>query len=239
MADAIVQHRIDALQEHMDAHGITENIVQIMAPDEGLEADSLGELCDPLAYYGDQSQMTIKAGVNPTLPPVPTTLADLGVGGPSIWAITAVPRRLRSADTATIAKIAEMVAVSFCDQGFKHVDRSTSLRYILINNCSHPASKILAGSSLWEGYRRSISIPDMVATRKADFIKLFEERGAPLARHELECFSNGDLVDYALDIRHAILMQNRHVLFCRKCVSAVMSTRLQIQHQPEGGGAIC
>jgi len=44
---------------------------------------------------------------------------------------------------------------------------------------------VLRETKIWVPYRRQISLPDMVAVRKADFVRLFTTLGVPLEAREL------------------------------------------------------
>jgi hypothetical protein len=113
-------------------------------------------------------------------------------------------------------------------------DRETNLRYIALNSVDHPASLMLRESKLWIPFRRTIEIPDMVAVRKADFVRLFVTLGVPLEARELECLSKTDLVACATDLRSYILERNRHVVFCKACAKNMLYLNAQVlASQPE------
>jgi hypothetical protein len=103
-----------------------------------------------------------------------------------------------------------------------------NLRYIALNSVDHPASLVLRESKLWIPYRRTIEIPDMVAVRKADFVRLFTTLGVPLESRELECLSHADLVACATDLRSYILERNRHVVFCKACGKKMLHLNTQV-----------
>jgi hypothetical protein len=234
MADAIEQFRLDRLRTLLDTHRVSNDVFELLATGDDSEVDNFGELCDPLGYFGDTSQNRIKSGQTATLPPVPSMLADLGVGGSDMWQINLVPKGLLTADDATVAIIASLVAASFCDPSYSPSDRPAAIRYITINNVDHPASKILRESNLWQSHRRTIEIPDMIVQRKADFVQLFIDRGMALEPRELECLSQQDLIDCATDMRFYVLERNRHVVFCKRCSSAMLFLNSQTMAPTQG-----
>jgi hypothetical protein len=62
----------------------------------------------------------------------------------------------------------------------------------------------------------------MIEQRKTDFVQLFIDRGMPLEPRELECLNQQDLIDCATDMRFYVLERNRHVVFCKRCSSAML-----------------
>ncbi|RZU28902.1 hypothetical protein [Edaphobacter modestus] len=233
MADALEQHRLDRLTAVLDRNKTTSEVFELLATGNDSEVDNFGDLCDPLAFFGDVSLGRIKAGRTALLPPVPSSLADREVGGAALWSEFAVPDGIRTAEDATVALVATLVATSFCDDDFVPQDRSTSLRYIGINSVDHPASKVLRSSTIWQDYRRPIELPDMVEQRKADFVQLFIDHGMPLEHRELECLSKEALIDCATDMRYYILERNRHIVFCKRCSNAMLyfNSRAMSQEQ--------
>jgi len=229
MADAVEQHRIDALRGAMERLEVGPDIFELLVTDDDSTTDDFGSLCDPIAYYGDTSLSYVKPGTLPNLPPIPSSLADMSVGGRALWIVPQVPNRLQQADSASIRKIAILTATSFCDTDFVEGDREANLRYIALNSVDHPASAVLRESPiLWATFRRNIEIPDMVAQRNADFVKLFSDMGIPLEPRELECLSQEDLMACATDLRLFVLERNRHVVFCQKCSKEMLYLNAQV-----------
>jgi len=148
---------------------------------------------------------------------VPSTLADLGVGGAALWIVPPVPKALVEADSASIVKVATLTATSFCDTDFVVGDREANLRYIALNSVDHPASMVLRESKIWIPYRRQISLPDMVAVRKADFVKLFTTLGVPLEARELNVSAGKSLLP-ALQTCAAIFWRGIATLFFARVV---------------------
>jgi hypothetical protein len=107
-------------------------------------------------------------------------------------------------------------------------DRAANLRYIALNSVDHPASMVLRETKIWVPYRRQISLPDMVAVRKTDFVRLFTTLGVPLEARELECLSREELISCATDIRSYILERNRHVVFCHACAKKMLNLNMQV-----------
>jgi hypothetical protein len=227
-ADAVEQYRIDTLRSAMEKLHVGPDIFEILVTEDDSVTDDFGTLCDPIGYYADSSLSYVKPSTTASLPPVPSTLAEMGVGGQALWIIPPVPKALMQADSAAISKVAMLTATSFCDTDFIVGDREANLRYIALNNVDHPASKILRDSKIWVPYRRQISLPDMVAIRKADFVKLFRTLGVPLEARELECLSREDLISCATDIRSYILERNRHVVFCKTCSKEMLRLNTQV-----------
>ncbi len=228
MADAVEQYRIDSLRSAMETLHVGTEIFELLVTEDDSKTDDFGSLCDPIAYFGDSSLNYVKPATTVSLPPVPSTLAEMGVGGPALWIVPAVPKALKQADSSSIRKVATLTATSFCDKGFVLGDRETNLRYIALNSVDHPASLILRESKLWIPFRRTIEIPDMVAVRKADFVRLFVTLGVPLEARELECLSKADLVACATDLRSYILERNRHVVFCKACAKNMLYLNAQV-----------
>src|ERR1022692_3881199 len=180
LADAVEQYRIDSLRSTMERLHVGPEICELLVTEDDSVTDDFGSLCDPIAYYADSLLSYVKPATSASLPPVPSTLAELGVGGPALWIIPPVPKALKQADSAAISKVATLTATSFCDIDFVVGDREANLRYIALNSVDHPASAVLRESPiLWATFRRNIEIPDMVAQRNADFVKLFSDRGIP------------------------------------------------------------
>ena len=228
MADAVEQFRIDALRSAMEKLNVGPEIFELLVTEDDSVTDDFGTLCDPIGYFADSLLKHVKPGTSVSLPPVPSTLADLGVGGPALWIVPPVSRALKQADSESIQKVATLTATSFCDAGFIPGDREANLRYIALNSVDHPASMVLRESNLWIPYRRSIDIPDMVAVRKADFVRLFTTLGVPLESRELECLNQADLVACATDLRSYILERNRHVVFCKACAKKMLHLNAQV-----------
>jgi hypothetical protein len=228
LADAVEQYRIDSLRTAMEKLHVGPEIFELLVTEDDSVTDDFGSLCDPIAYYADSSLSYMNPATSASLPPVPSTLAELGVGGPALWIIPPVPKALKQADSAAISKVATLTATSFCDIDFVVGDREANLRYIALNSVDHPASMVLRESKIWVPYRRQISLPDMVAVRKADFVRLFTTLGVPLEARELECLSREDLVSCATDIRSCILERNRHVVFCKACAKKMLYLNAQV-----------
>ena len=228
LADAVEQYRIDSLRTAMEKLHVGPEIFELLVTEDDSVTDDFGSLCDPIAYYADSLLSYVNPATSASLPPVPSTLAELGVGGPALWIIPPVPKALKQADSAAISKVATLIATAFCDIDFVVGDREANLRYIALNSVDHPASMVLRESKIWVPYRRQISLPDMVAVRKADFVRLFTTLGVPLEARELECLSREDLVSCATDIRSCILERNRHVVFCRACAKKMLYLNAQV-----------
>jgi hypothetical protein len=228
LADAVEQYRIDSLRSAMEKLHVGPEIFELLVTEDDSVTDDLGTLCDPIGYFADSLLSYVKPAVTASLPPLPSTLAELGVGGQALWIIPPVPKALREANTASVAKVAALTATSFCDTDFIAGDREANLRYIALNNVDHPASKILRESKIWAPYRRQIKLPDMVEVRKADFVRLFTTLGVPLENRELECLSRDELVSCATDIRSYMLERNRHVVFCKSCAKKMLDLNMQV-----------
>jgi len=228
LADAVDQHRIDSLQSAMESLHVGPEIFELLVTEDDSVTSDFGTLCDPTGYFADSSLRCLKPATTASLPPVPSTMAKLGVGGSALWIIPPMPKALKKADCAAISKVAKLTATSFCDTDFVVGDREANLRYIALNNVDHPASMVLRESKIWVPYRRQISLPDMVAVRKADFVKLFAALGSPLEARELECLSREELISCASDMRHYILDRNRHVVLCQACGDEMVNLNRQV-----------
>jgi hypothetical protein len=228
LADAVGQYRIDSLRSAMERLHVGPEIFELLVTEDGSVTDDFGTLCDPLGYFADSLLSCMKPATSASLPPVPSTLAELGVGGAALWIIPPVPKALNQADSAAIGKVATLTATSFCDTDFVVGDRAANLRYIALNSVDHPASMVLRETKIWVPYRRQISLPDMVAVRKADFVRLFTTLGVPLEARELECLSREELISCATDIRSYILERNRHVVFCHACAKKMLNLNMQV-----------
>jgi len=228
LADAVEQFRIDSLRSAMERLHVGTELFELLVTEDDSVTDDFGSLCDPIAYYADSLLSYVKPATTASLPPVPSTLAEMGVGGQALWIIPPTPKALKLADSASIGKVAMLTATSFCDTDFIAGDREANLRYIALNSVDHPASTVLRESKIWVPYRRQISLPDMVAVRKADFVRLFTTLGVPLEARELECLSREDLVSCATDIRSYILERNRHVVFCKACAKKMLYLNAQV-----------
>jgi hypothetical protein len=235
MAEAVEQFRLESVRSAMELLKVGPEIFELLATDDNSKADNFGSFCDPIGYFDDTSLNYIKPTTIATLPPLPSTLARLQIGGDATWSVDHIPEALRLADNILVCKIATLVAASFCDSDFIPEGRDTNLKYIALNNVDHPASEVLRETSLWQPFRRIIEVPDMVAMRKADFIQLFKEKGSPLEPREIECQSNQQLLDYATDLRAYILDRNRHMIFCSRCSKQLLylnaqTMMLQMEH---------
>jgi len=228
LADAVEQFRIDSLRSAMARLHVGPEIFELLVTEDDSVTDAFGTLCDPLGYYADSLLSCVKPATTASLPPVPSTLAELGVGGAALWIIPPIPKALNQADSVAIGKVATLTATSFCDTDFVVGDREANLRYIALNNVDHPASTVLRDSKLWVPYRRQITLPDMVAVRKADFVRLFTTLGVPLETSELECLSREELISCATDIRSYILERNRHIVFCKACSKKMLVLNMQV-----------
>ena len=228
LADAVEQYRIDSLRSAMEKMHVGPEIFELLVTEDASVTDDFGTLCDPIGYFADSLLSYVKPATSAFLPPVPSTLADLGVGGAALWIVPPVPKALVEADSASIAKVATLTATSFCDTDFVVGDREANLRYIALNSVDHPASMVLRESKIWIPYRRQMSLPDMVAVRKADFVKLFTMLGVPLEARELECLSREELIACATDVRSYILERNRHIVFCKGCSKKMLNLNVQV-----------
>jgi hypothetical protein len=118
LADAVGQYRIDSLRSAMERLHVGPEIFELLVTEDGSVTDDFGTLCDPLGYFADSLLSCMKPATSASLPPVPSTLAELGVGGAAIWIIPPVPKALNQADSAAIGKVAILTATSFCDTDF-------------------------------------------------------------------------------------------------------------------------
>jgi hypothetical protein len=232
MADAVEQFRIDSLTRTMAELEVGPEIFELLVTEDDSKTSDFGTLYDPIAYFADSSLIYAKPSATASMPPVPSNLALMGVGGQALWVLPPTPKALRQADSLAIVKVALLVATSLCDGDFITGDREANLRYIALNSVDHPASEILRDSSLWKSYRHEVTIPDMVAIRRADFVKLFSDAGAPLEPRERECLNRADLLGCASDLRRYILDRNRHVVFCKKCANEMLYLNAQVMSPP-------
>jgi hypothetical protein len=118
LADAVEQYRIDSLRSAMERLHVGTELFELLVTEDDSVTDDFGSLCDPIAYYADSLLSYVKPATTASLPPVPSTLAEMGVGGQALWVIPPVPKALRLADSASIGKVAALTATSFCDADF-------------------------------------------------------------------------------------------------------------------------
>ena len=200
LADAVEQYRIDSLRSAMEKMHVGPEIFELLVTEDVSVTDDFGTLCDPIGYFADSLLSYIKPATSASLPPVPSTLADLGVGGAALWIVPPVPKALVKADSASVVKVATLTATSFCDTDFVVGDREANLRYIALNSVDHPASMVLRESKI----------------------------GVPLEARELECLSREELIACATDVRSYILERNRHIVFCKGCSKKMLNLNMQV-----------
>ncbi len=108
LADAVEQYRIDALRTAMQRLHVGTEIFELLVTEDNSLTGHFGTLCDPIGYFADSSLNYLKPKTSAILPSVPSTLADLGVGGPALWIIPPISKALKQADGPSIAKIAAL-----------------------------------------------------------------------------------------------------------------------------------
>jgi hypothetical protein len=225
LAECVEQYRLDAVQLASTTLNVSDDVLELLTPHGSSFSDGFGPMFDPVACVGDTSLHRSPPGCEALLPPLPSTVvAEIEDLQPEMLLYAArLAKRFDQVSDLDVISLAQLVAVSFCENSGEARNRQGALRYVAANNASSPTAAMLRGHpSLWDGRRRKVDIPDMRAARKDDFVALFEQYGKPLQPHEIECVSDELLIRYASDMRAYILEQNRHIVFCRACSNRML-----------------
>ena len=238
LKECVDQFRMDRVDAVMNQHGLTSEDLWLLVVHDEISFHSFSDVFDPLAYYEDFTAFHTAPGICAVMPPVPSNVfsrAEEAEHHAVLLDILHLRKHMKNVPIEKVIGLARVVAAYYLDndRGFEE-NRWTAIRYIALNDIQNSNRKFIAKSEHWSARTRRVTLPDMVTRRKADLRELFARLDQPLKETEFNCLSTSELSEYAADQRSLVLSQNRHIVFCSKCVLQLHQIMIAMCRQPGG-----
>jgi len=238
LRECVDQCRMDRLDAAMKKYRLVSDDLWRLTVREEVPFRSFSEVFDPFTYFADYGHLHKEPGTQVVMPPVPTAVfsmvedANLAVVQTDILRLA---NSMKDVPTSMVLGLAWAVAAYYLDDEPCFGDsRMDAIRYIALNDIQSDSRLFVVKPDVWKNNTRTVTLPDMVEKRKAEFRELFARIGQPLDEAEFDCMPLSEIVEYAADQRSVLLGQNRHIVLCSRCCNLFLDMMGKLQQQMNG-----